>query len=125
MGAKLNTQRQTKNEYAKAVHFMTELILKRIFSFWKRFDFLFVFSKDYRHQKEACKYLKGFAMKIIDERRKQSTLLEKDDEYNEKKITMPLDILLNTIINGRSLSDEQMRDDLSGFIFAVSYNCIM
>lgn len=123
MGAKINAQREPKNEYVRAVHFMTALFVKRALSIWKRFDFLFQFSSEYREQQKVCKILQDLTIKMIQERREQLLQCQEDNidmDDNRKKKTLFLDILLNATVNGEPLSDIEIRDEVNSFMFGVS-----
>ncbi|XP_035899972.1 probable cytochrome P450 4d14 [Anopheles stephensi] len=127
MGVKLNTQIQPNSEYVKAVKEVSDIILKRLFSFLREYKWAFQFTKAHRRQAELLKVVHGFAHRVISERKKQlqdvrerqraQEKLEEDDIYGKRRMTL-LDLLLNVEIDGKPLTDSDIREEVDTFMFA-------
>lgn len=90
-----------------------------------RYDFLFQFTPTYQKQKKLLKILHGFTDKVIIERRKK--LMESkpeelviDDEFMPKKKMALLDVLLHSTIDGKPLSNMDIREEVDTFMFEVN-----
>uniref|UniRef100_A0A182SYF0 Cytochrome P450 n=1 Tax=Anopheles maculatus TaxID=74869 RepID=A0A182SYF0_9DIPT len=127
MGVKLNTQIQPNSEYVKAVKEISDIILKRLFSFLREYKWAFQFTKAHQRQEELLKVVHGFAHQVISERKKQlqdarerqraQEKLEEDDIYGKRRMTL-LDLLLNVEIDGKPLTDSEIREEVDTFMFA-------
>uniref|UniRef100_A0A182Q668 Uncharacterized protein n=1 Tax=Anopheles farauti TaxID=69004 RepID=A0A182Q668_9DIPT len=127
MGVKLNTQLEPHSEYVMAVKEISDIILKRLFSFLREYKWAFQFTKAHRRQQELLTVVHGFAHRVIserkkqlqDEREKQRTLakLDEEDVYGKRRMTL-LDLLLNVTIDGKPLSDADIREEVDTFMFA-------
>ncbi|XP_050079341.1 uncharacterized protein LOC126567151 [Anopheles maculipalpis] len=127
MGVKLNTQLQPNSEYVKAVKEISDIILKRLFSFLREYKWAFQFTKAHQRQAELLKVVHGFAHQVISERKKQlqdtrerqraQEKLEEDDIYGKRRMTL-LDLLLNVEIDGKPLTDSEIREEVDTFMFA-------
>lgn len=148
MGTQINAQRNSNSEYVLAVkkwlkipllpyHYcltatfffnfrISHIIHLRMFSIVLREDFLFRFSSLYNEQTSALKTLHDFTDKVINERR--NTILTKDtNESNDsvdesigmKRKMAFLDILLQSTVNGKPLSNLDIREEVDTFMFEV------
>uniref|UniRef100_A0A182S525 Cytochrome P450 n=1 Tax=Anopheles funestus TaxID=62324 RepID=A0A182S525_ANOFN len=127
MGVKLNTQLQPNSEYVLAVKEISNIILKRLFSFLREYKWAFQFTKSHNRQEELLKVVHGFAHQVISERKKQlqderelqraQEKLEEEDVYGKRRMTL-LDLLLNVTIDGKPLSDSDIREEVDTFMFA-------
>lgn len=94
----------------------------RVFSFFHRVDLFFQFTRSYKEQTNALKILHGFTDKVISERRKK-LLKDKanrnnNDDNSKTKNTL-LDILLQSTINGKPLTDLDIREEVDTFMVEV------
>lgn len=97
-----------------------------MFSVFLREDFLFRFTGLYNEQKRALKTLHDFTDKVINERR-NAILTNSSDKHNDnvdesigiKKKMAFLDILLQSSINGKPLSNSDIREEVDTFMFEV------
>lgn len=105
---------------------ISHIIHLRMFSIVLREDFLFRFSSLYNEQTSALKTLHDFTDKVINERR--NTILTKDtNESNDsvdesigmKRKMAFLDILLQSTVNGKPLSNLDIREEVDTFMFEV------
>lgn len=101
---------------------------KRFFSVLLRSDFIFNLSSEGKRHNELVKYVHDFAMQIIEDRRQELVKrktdgLEDEPELNEfgvKKRKALLDLLLATTVEGKPLTNDDIREEVDNFMFAVS-----
>lgn len=86
-------------------------------------DFFFRFSNDYYREKRALEIVSNFTYDVIIKRRKimqtsdiNSKSIIESDESPKQKLAF-LDTLLKTQINGKSLTNKEIADEVSTFIF--------
>ncbi|KAG4065113.1 hypothetical protein HA402_007510 [Bradysia odoriphaga] len=123
MGTQINAQQNSNSDYVLAVKKISHIIHMRMFSAILRENFLFRFSRLYSEQKRALKTLHGFADKVINERR--NTILTSNSDHNDsvdesigvKRKLAFLDILLQSTINGKPLSNSDIREEVDTFMF--------
>lgn len=86
---------------------------------------MFRFSSLYNEQKSALKTLHDFTDKVIGERRRRILTEDKDDKddfdesIGQKRKMAFLDILLQSTIDGRPLTDLDVREEVDTFMFEV------
>ncbi|XP_058119100.1 cytochrome P450 4d2-like [Anopheles ziemanni] len=127
MGVKLNTQQHPNAEYVQSVKEISDIILKRLFSLGREFKWTFLFTEAYRRQKKLLKVVHGFADRVISERKKQledereqqraQEKIEESDVYGKRRMTL-LDLLLNVSVEGKPLSNNDIREEVDTFMFA-------
>ncbi|XP_037040832.1 cytochrome P450 4d1-like isoform X2 [Bradysia coprophila] len=127
MGTQINAQQNSNSDYVLAVKKIAHIIHMRMFSVLLRENFLFRFSRLYSEEKRALKTLHDFTDKVINERR--NAILTNNSEHNDKKsdsvdesIGMKrkmafLDILLQSTVNGKPLSNSDIREEVDTFMF--------
>lgn len=105
---------------------MSHVIHLRMFDFLLREDFIFKFSKLARKQNKALKILHSFTDKVIMDRRnellKNNTNMPTDqvvDDIGCKNKYAFLDILLKSTINGKPLTNLEIREEVDTFMFEV------
>lgn len=94
-----------------------------------REDFMFRCTDLYKQQTNALKTLHGFSDSVIQKRRQKliaeknvQTLVNKKSESSDedaKKTTTFLDILLQATIDGKQLSNLDIREEVDTFMFEV------
>lgn len=98
----------------------------RCFNFTARQPLLYKFSKLRKIEANAVRVLHGFADDVIRKRRKELTEnqdVDEDtlDEIGIRKKRAFLDILLQSTINGKPLSDLDIREETDTIMFAVHF----
>uniref|UniRef100_A0A2M4ASZ7 Putative cytochrome n=1 Tax=Anopheles triannulatus TaxID=58253 RepID=A0A2M4ASZ7_9DIPT len=127
MGTKVNAQINSESEYVKAVKEITNLIQFRFYDFLLRYDFFFHLSANRRKQLKALAILHGYTDSVIIARRKElskrlmtaagDALQANDDDVGSKKRMAFLDLLLQSTIDGRPLTDLEIREEVDTFMF--------
>lgn len=126
MGTTVDAQNQD-SAYVRAVSDMRAIFIRRCFSPWKTNDWLFQFSDDYKLQKECLKILHRFTLSIIEERRRLKQTREAntknvdDNEVGVKKRLALLDLLLDSKIDGRDWTNDEIREEVDTFMFEVKF----
>lgn len=120
MGTKVNAQVHSDSKYVSSVKEMSRVIRERIFSPIKMFNFFYYFSSDYRKEKKALKVLHEYTTAVIQSRRKliQSDL-ENDNFLKKKRRLAFLDLLLQSKLDGRPMTDYEIRQEVDTFMFEV------
>nr|AID61424.1 cytochrome P450 [Calliphora stygia] len=129
MGVTINAQMDSKSEYVKAVTEVTDIMALRFVRLQLAFmpTFRLLAPKAYRVQQKDIKIMHEFIEQIIAERQ-QSLLKDKekgniqdhnDDPYDLglKKRMALLDVLLQSSVDGESLTNQQVRDEVNTFMF--------
>jgi cytochrome P450 family 4 len=121
MGVEIHAQDNPNQEYVRAVQRMSDFIFERFFTVLRQFPALFKFSALAKKQAKELKILHEFTTSVIINRKNQ---LERDfgkTQLNEKKKKMNfLDVLLHSSLNGRSLTNLEIREQVDTFMFEVS-----
>lgn len=127
MGVHVNAQQNPNNQYVCDVKRMSELILLRIFSVFSSLKtFYWYLMPKAWEQRRLIKRLHQFTDSVIQKRRKQLQQdkqlgsvefdLNEADMYSKRKQTF-LDLLLNVTVDGKPLSDEDIREEVDTFMF--------
>ncbi|XP_055325682.1 cytochrome P450 4d2-like [Sitodiplosis mosellana] len=122
MGLQSNDQVTHNSAYIQANNTLTRLCVKRISSYWKRFDILFsTFAvREKRLHDENMAIARDFAMQVIENRRKfllqQNTANNSDsvdqEDGGKAKAMCFVDTLLQSAIDGEPLSNEDILDQM-------------
>lgn len=125
MGVEINAQTNSESVYVKAVKAVSSIITIRHYNFLLRSNWLFRLSPYYYRQKKFLKILHGFTDSVIVTRRDELTkkLLDRakadepeNDDGCKKKMAL-LDVLLQSTINGKPLSNMDIREEVDTFMF--------
>lgn len=124
MGVKVDAQLKENSEYVRAVKSETRIAFRRFANVLKRVDFLYKLSRDFQKEKKAIKILHDTTDKIIVTRRDLLLSKSKENargiEKNEsKKRRSFLDILLEGTIDGKPLTNLEIREEVDTFLFEV------
>lgn len=122
MGVHINAMDNHDHKLVQAFKDMCYNINMRAFQPLKRSNILYRFAPDYPKYCKTLKTLQGFTNEVITKRRetlKRETTLTKDgqeDEFSRKKQAF-LDTLLSSTIDGNSLSQQEIYEEVSTFMF--------
>lgn len=121
MGVKINAQLNQDSDYVKAVKEISEIISIRHYNFLMRSDFVFKFTPLYRRQKKVLAKLHGFTENVIKSRRAEYSEIQhhpkSEDEFGRKRKMALLDLLLRSSIEGKMLTDKDIREEVDTFMF--------
>lgn len=111
MGIQINAQSAPDSKYVLGVKEITSLIYQRVFSFLKRVPGLYIFFPSGRRFYKLVKELHAFTTDVIKQRRNEI----KSSNFSKNKNFM--DMLLSANIDGKPLSDEDIREEVDTFMF--------
>uniref|UniRef100_A0A2M4A9G3 Putative cytochrome n=1 Tax=Anopheles triannulatus TaxID=58253 RepID=A0A2M4A9G3_9DIPT len=125
MGTKVDAQLHSTSSYVLAVKEITNLIQLRFYDFLIRYNFFFRLSSNNRKQKKVLKTLHNYTDSVIRDRRKQLANVSitgesqepTDNELGIKRKMAFLDMLLQSSIDGRPLTDLEIREEVDTFMF--------
>jgi cytochrome P450 family 4 len=125
MGTKVDVQNSEASLYFHSVKEMCRIFLARTTSILKRYDSIFRFTKDYEIQKKSLEVLHGYTKSVISSKRKELEEARKEGNYSDvddlgrKKKKVFLDLILEATVDGQSLTDEEIREEVDTFMFGV------
>ncbi|XP_037960748.1 cytochrome P450 4d1 isoform X2 [Teleopsis dalmanni] len=128
MGVSINAQTNADSEYVRAVKTISTVMHKRMFDILYRFDLTYKFTKLAQEEKKALNVLHSFTEKIIVQRREEILKAQenktKSSEKNEditdvgaKRKMAFLDILLQSEVDGKPLTNLDIREEVDTFMF--------
>lgn len=137
MGVNINAQAHEQSEYVKALYQVGELALSRVIRPWLWFDFVFFkLTKEGRDFEKALKIMHKFSNRVILERKLEwQSQLENLKEKHGNNLTIDqlrsseffalgnkrlafLDLLLHQHLIERTMSLEDVREEVDTFMFA-------
>lgn len=125
MGTSVKALRNADSEYVQAVKEAANISVRRMFDFVRRTP-MFYLTPRYAKLRKTLKILHGYTDNVIISRRKQleesgqdNSRLEANDEneFGVKKREAFLDLLLKTNINGKALTNLEIREEVDTFMF--------
>ncbi|RZB41289.1 cytochrome P450 4c3-like [Asbolus verrucosus] len=121
MGTKINAQDNVNSVYVRSVKEMCKIIIERAFYPLQLFDVTYPLTKNYYIQKNALNILHKHTNNVITQRRKvlENKTEEVDDHssFGTKKKKVFLDLLLEATVDGRPLTQEEIREEVDTFMF--------
>ena len=118
MSTKINAQIASSSEYVAAVKGMCQVITSRAIHPWTIFDTTYMFTSAYRKEKRYLKTLHDYTESMIKIRRAE-LIKENDAETMIKRRPSFLDLLLQSTVDGRPLTNEEIRQEVDTFMFEV------
>lgn len=111
--------------YMNAVKELGYHVSSRFLTPWKRFEPLYRLTPSKKREQKCAEIMHKFTTKIIEERRakllehvdEKLTNLDDDDVGLKKKMCL-LDVLLQSTIEGKSLSNNDIQEEVDAFSFA-------
>jgi cytochrome P450 family 4 len=124
MGLDINAQGNPNTQYLTSVKETSKLIFERLTSPLSQFHWLYPYTAAARKQEKELKILHDYATEVIVKRKAQLEAElaggKRNDDGEQKKRPSFLDILLNSTIDGRPLTNLEIREQVDTFMFAVS-----
>lgn len=127
LGYRCNSQTEDP-AYPRAVDEIMSILNWRFFNPFASIDVLFRFTKQYKRFHQLIRETHRFTLDIINERRREASRVGEVDEDEDlrddggcgtrKKKLALLDILLGATIDGKPLSDDDIREEVDTFTFA-------
>lgn len=127
MGIKINAQENEDLEYVKAVKEISNIIVNRMLNPLTHSSFAFMLTSNYYKQKKLLKILHGTTDSVI--RKRRELLLKESNNENgddgKKKGLALLDMLLRSSIDGKPLTDKDIREEVDTFMFEVLFATLL
>ncbi|XP_065366486.1 cytochrome P450 4d2-like [Calliphora vicina] len=125
MGVKINAQENPDFPYARAVKDATDILATRAVRPVLYFDISFLLTEfpSYLKLRKSIKIMHDFTNKVINDRRaamdsqKHTTETQNNLAEGQKKRMAFLDVLLEANIDGKPLSQEDIREEVDTFMF--------
>ncbi|KAI7815710.1 cytochrome p450 [Rhyzopertha dominica] len=122
MGVFVNAQDNPNSDYVKATGVLCCLVLDRMFSVVKAFDWSYWFTPSYKSEIRALRTLKTFVKDVIRKRKAEledsGSVQNEIDEFGLKKKRAFLDmLLLSRDENGQPMTDQEIEDEVHTFMF--------
>lgn len=125
MGIKVNAQIERDATYVKSIRNIADVVTRRIISPTKMYSFFYFFSLDHLNEKFYLKTLHGMTDSVIKSRRLEISKNNNknqpinEDDIGKKKRSPFLDTLIHSTIDGKPLTDEDIREEVDTFMFEV------
>lgn len=123
MGVSIDAQTNADSEYVQAVKTISMVLHKRMFNIFYRFDLTYMLTPLAWAEKKALNVLHQFTEKIIVQRREEliksggQEAAEADADVGAKRKMAFLDILLQSTIDDRPLTNLDIREEVDTFMF--------
>jgi Cytochrome P450 len=123
MGTDIQAQKNPDTEYVRAVKRMSAYIFDRFFMALAQHEFIFNLTPTARKQKKELKILHDFTDAVVVTRKEQleakpnATIIANDNDDVEKPKLTFLDLLLSSSLDGRPLTNAEIREQVDTFMF--------
>ena len=118
MGTSINSQSNSESRYVQAVKTMCRIIIERSFSILGQFDFFYQFTSNCKKENKALEVLHSMSNSVIKRRKYQLLEKETNGQITGNKYAF-LDLLINALEDDTKLTDEEIREQVDTFMFAV------
>uniref|UniRef100_A0A1B0DLX0 Uncharacterized protein n=1 Tax=Phlebotomus papatasi TaxID=29031 RepID=A0A1B0DLX0_PHLPP len=124
MGTSMESQLNRNSEYVEGVKEITDILHKRMYNALLRIEFFYRLSKSGKREREIVKTLHKWTDRIIEKRRQDlleglaSRKVQGNAEVGQKDKMALLDILLQATVDGKPLTNEDIREEVNTFMFA-------
>ncbi|XP_035217741.1 cytochrome P450 4V2-like [Stegodyphus dumicola] len=116
LGVSISAQQNSDSQYVKSVLRTSEILMERMLNPLYWVEWIFGFTKRGRQFRSDLKLLHNFTRTVIQEKKKK--LLCGDAEITKRKRKAFLDLLLEHHLETKSLSEEDIREEVDTFTFA-------
>ncbi|RZC42792.1 p450 domain containing protein, partial [Asbolus verrucosus] len=122
MGTNIDAQNDENSVYVRSVKDMCRIVIQRTVSPLQMFDLLFPFTKNYYTQRKALSILHTHTNNVITRRRQEMENTKREEVSKQKnRLTenkkVFLDLLLQSTVDGRKLSQQEIREEVDTFMF--------
>ncbi|EFA09279.1 cytochrome P450 4c3 isoform X2 [Tribolium castaneum] len=120
MGISINAQEDSTSDYVQSVKNVCRIMVERSISPLQMCPFMYPLTKNYWTEKKSLKILHKQTNDVINARRKELESSKEVSSYEEnftKKKKPFLDLLLETKIDNRLLTQEEIREEVDTFMF--------
>lgn len=123
MGISINALKDgNQSNYVKSVKFMGKILMRRSFSFWKQYDFLFNMSSERKQELKMIDHIRKITDSVIKTRTEEfrdRNNKKSEDFLGRKNHEAFLDHLLAELEqNGGIMSHQELREEVDTFIFS-------
>ncbi|GFY67484.1 cytochrome P450 4V2 [Trichonephila inaurata madagascariensis] len=119
LGVSVGAQENTDSQYVKSVTRAGEIIMERMLSSWYWFDFLFNFMEKGKELNKHINILHNFTLDVIQEKKRKLLIGDPDIDSKRKRMAL-MDLLLEHHIRTRTLTEEDIREEVDTFAFGVN-----
>ncbi|XP_069704221.1 cytochrome P450 4C1-like isoform X1 [Periplaneta americana] len=126
MGVKINAQQDSTSDYVKSVKSLGMAMFIRAFKPWLHLDAIFHLSSLGRLQRKCLAILHGTTQRVIKERKKvvlenecnNTSTAPGDEEIGKKEKSAFLDLMLQAVKDGATLTDKELQDEVDTIMLA-------
>lgn len=120
MGTSVNAQINSESDYVTSVNHMCRILAERAFSPIEQYDWLYLFTENYRTERKSLKILHSYTESVIKRRKeeyKKKVIVGENSEKKSKKVKAFLDMLLEANMEKKVMSDNDIRQEVDTFMF--------
>ncbi|XP_018324124.1 cytochrome P450 4d2 [Agrilus planipennis] len=124
MNTKINAQENYRSPYVESTRELSNILVKRQYQIAEGNPILYKFTKTYAIEKKHLNVVHNMTEKVIKQRRLEclnSTSIDSidlnDDSIGIKKKIAFLDLLMMSTVDGRPLTDSELKEEVDTFMF--------